>query len=792
MNGFNALKYWRRIAVSLFAVAVSAAFLFALLFADDDAKAQAQTPDTPTPAATTTTSEGNNAAGGDAQVQRGKINPPQYGNMDSLLNDMAQQVEQGISAPSAAAAAPLSSEGAVAVMLLLDTGYSESVEAFLQNNGASPRNVGEGYIEAYVPVSLLAQASQQDGVISITAITPPQPLQGNVVSQGVEAHGADVWQRARLKGENIKIGIIDVGFKDFQEFMGTELPTSENLVALCFTDIGEYTFDVADCDSDSTHGTIVTETAFDIAPKATYYIANPGSWGDLAATTQWMVSQDVDIINHSVGWIWSGPGDGSSPLRTSPENTVHSAVDGGILWVNAAGNEGSATWFGTFNDPDGDYVHNFTADSECNAVLLESEEEFIAQLRWDDTWLRPESDLDLYLINRGSGEVVAKSESFQASYPIPTEVFQLETELKGVYCLVVELFAGPAPDWIQVQAFTSQDIQYYTLGSIGSPAESDSPGMLAAGAADWDDISDVEYFSSRGPTPDGRIKPDIVGVDGGSVAARSRAFYGTSQAAPHVAGLAALVLQNFPDMGPVELAEYLKENALDGGDPGPDYEWGYGLAYLPASDAPVDRCFPDIGDTTGSGFEIAGALDSSCLSEHPPGRGSGDRYARFYTFNLTEKSDVVIIMSSNDFDSYLYLMEGTGKDGDIVDENDDFDSQAGMDSQIDRTLEAGEYTIEATSFDAGVGGDFTLIVEITEAEPQPESEGGFVDVSYGSDHACALHKDGRIACFGSDEHGKATPPDGEFNAVSAGEHGACAIREEDGVVICWGIFSAGE
>ena len=38
---------------------------------------------------------------------------------------------------------------------------------FLQDNGGDPRNVGEDYIEAYVPVTLLGAVSEQPGVIRV-------------------------------------------------------------------------------------------------------------------------------------------------------------------------------------------------------------------------------------------------------------------------------------------------------------------------------------------------------------------------------------------------------------------------------------------------------------------------------------------------------------------------------------------------------------------------------------------------------------------------------------------------
>src|SRR6185503_14478989 len=61
--------------------------------------------------------------------------------------------------------------------------------------------------------------------------------------------------------------------------------------------------------------------------------------------------------------------------------------------------------------------------------------------------------------------------------------------------------------------------------------------------------STAEFFSSRGPTLDGRIKPDIAAIDGVSITGAgsfSAPFFGTSAAAPHMGGIAALLLQGAP------------------------------------------------------------------------------------------------------------------------------------------------------------------------------------------------------------------------------------------------------
>ena len=787
----------------LLAVAVSAALLFTMLTGADGTRVEAQTGDTPTPAPTATAAPGGteetdaNTDGGSESEQGGKADAPKYGNMNSVLNGLVQQVERGIaSARSAASTAPPSDDETVAVTLFIEEDYVEAVRQYLDNNGASVRNVGEDYIEAYVPVSLLGSVSQQEGVTSVSAIIPPQPAQETLTSDAVAVHGADIWHAARIKGEGTKIGIIDIGFVGFQDLMDIELPAEEKVHALCFTDLGTLSQDIDDCETESDHGSAVTEAAFDIAPDATYYIANPGSWGDLRTTIIWMAFEGVDVINHSVGWLWTGSGDGSSIIRTSPLNTVHLAVANDITWVNAAGNRATSTWSGAYSDPEGDGVHNFTDTDECNDVLLGADERFIAQLRWDDVWGAPTRDVDLWLVNKDTGERVAASDSFQPKFPIPLEVFAFRAEEKEVYCLSVRLYDGLAPDWIQLQSFTTQDLEHYTLsGSIGTPAESNNPGLLAVGAAPFYDTTEIEDFSSQGPvTPaDERIKPDVVGADYAySVVAGDRVF-GTSFGSPHVAGMAALVKQLYPSVSPAGIANYLRGNALERGDEGPDYTWGYGFAVLPAADVQADPCIEDLGTFDNSQeVEVDGTWDSSCTSERPPEQNGEVRYARFFSFDVELDSEVTMTLTSDEHDTYLYLTDGFGVGGDLIDENDDVTPGSDTNSRIEASLTAGTYTIEATTFDGEQSGDFILVIAVSTEEDHPEPRlGGFIEVSYGSDHACALNADGSIACWGSNDHGKASPPEGEFKSVSSGEHGSCAILREDSAVVCWGIFEVG-
>ena len=105
--------------------------------------------------------------------------------------------------------------------------------------------------------------------------------------------------------------------------------------------------------------------------------------------------------------------------------------------------------------------------------------------------------------------------------------------------------------------------------------------------------------------------------------------------------------------------------------------------------------------------------NDNCLSMNRPlsdRPGPGDYYARYFTFTLDEPATVSISLTS-EVDTYLYLMRGFGSNGEIVEENDDALPRVDLNSSIRKEqLPAGEYTIEATTYDAKKAGRFRLVV----------------------------------------------------------------------------------
>ena len=161
--------------------------------------------------------------------------------------------------------------------------------------------------------------------------------------------------------------------------------------------------------------------------------------------------------------------------------------------------------------------------------------------------------------------------------------------------------------------------------TVGSPAAS-KRGFAVGAAAEWSMDPSVDPlallwqsegaypapFSSRGPTKDGRIKPDIMAPGVTIAAAISNPSYladpygfllgltlgcgdacytvvsGTSMATPFVAGVAADMLSANPALTPDDIRQIMTSTAIDlNSIPGPDNEMGHGLldAYAAIAEA---------------------------------------------------------------------------------------------------------------------------------------------------------------------------------------------------------------
>ena len=586
-------------------------------------------------------------------------------------------------------------------------GDSDAAVQAIRDIGGDVRNIFDDYIEAYVPIAALADLAKVKGLTWARELAKPVRDRGQVTSGGVAAHLADDWHEAGITGAGVKVGVIDLsttytskdGFSGLKGLMGSDIPAS--VIGRCYEDHGKPTDNIDNCTSAGDgHGTLVAETLMDVAPDASLYISNPSTIGDLYTAVQWMQQQGVQVIVQSVGWAFWGPGDGTSPYAFSPLNTVKWAADNGIVWINSGGNYNRKTWYGAFTDADTDNIHEWATGDEYQEFSLYAGDTITFFMRWDDVWGGPTGatkDLDLILVkNPGAFETVITSVGGRdrqagATDDVPFEIFGFKAPSGGTYAVKVKKHSGSTPSWLQLAAYTTT-LPHSTAGySVMDPAGSNHAGMMAVGAAS-NATGDIHRYSSRGPTPDGRIKPDIVGASG--TRTNSGTKYGTSLSAPHIAGLAALVRQQNPTFTPEQTTAYLKAHAHQRGSPVPNNTWGHGFAQLPSLD-----CLEHLNsDGTTSGTWIP-----NCDSDINPKKSS-----QYYTFTITSESTITIDLSST-VDSYLYLRSGYNNKRSAALHEDD-DGGTGNNARISESLDAGVYTIEATTASASRTGTFSLTV----------------------------------------------------------------------------------
>jgi uncharacterized repeat protein (TIGR01451 family) len=150
-------------------------------------------------------------------------------------------------------------------------------------------------------------------------------------------------------------------------------------------------------------------------------------------------------------------------------------------------------------------------------------------------------------------------------------------------------------------------------GTVNSPAS--LPEALAVGAVDDERLAAT--FSSRGPSAWGEVKPELVapGVNivssfpGGGLAKGT----GTSMAAPHVAGLAALLLQAKPNLTPDQIEHLLESTAAPLGTTVPNNTSGWGLVNAYAAGLQVTAS----GKITGRVEQIDGSgIPHATVSAH--------------------------------------------------------------------------------------------------------------------------------------------------------------------------------
>ncbi|UCG23397.1 MAG: S8 family serine peptidase [Chloroflexota bacterium] len=484
----------------------------------------------------------------------------------------------------------LTADDELRLVLILDTDDASLIEPQVVAVGGRILLQFENEVEIGIPLDRLVELATSEEalaqlvklahlehVISVRAPDyTPANQQTTEQNEGVSKTQADIWHASGLTGKDMKVGIIDPdGFGGYQTLLGNTLPGEERVhISPDFT--RAFLNDRTDV-----HGTACAEVVHAMAPEATLYLAyTAGTYQGLGRAVDWLLANEVDIISYSAGSI-VGPMDGTGKLAS----LVQKAADENVLWINSSGNHALAHLNLVFADTDGDGWHEFPGGGEAMPFsALAGQSHSGLGLSWNDSWGGATQDYDLYILQEAAPgeapEIVASQRNVQGGRAAdePYELLIASLADEGSYFVAVR---GNEPDYPGRLNLLGHGVEFsYSMpaGSLNTPG--DAAEALTVGATTWRDDA-IPAYSSRGPTNDGRGKPNLSAPTGITTASYDGAFLGTSPSAPHAAGAAALVWQAFPQSSATEVRDYLLGNSVDLEPAGFDNATGYGRLRMP-------------------------------------------------------------------------------------------------------------------------------------------------------------------------------------------------------------------
>lgn len=470
----------------------------------------------------------------------------------------------------------------------------------LKTDGFTVGAAGRRDVDVTVSLSDLSALAER---ADVGFVRTPRYLEPQVTSEGVAATSADLLHAVGRTGTGVNVAVFDTGFDPSDPEIASNVE-------------GTYTFGgVPIQGADPTHGTACAEIIVDMAPNVGLHLVRTDTLTELEAAFLWAIDNDIDVISASVGSSF-GPFDGTSDVS----DALTQAANAGILISVAAGNEAESHWYGGWQDSDGDNWLNFAGADETINIPVVAGQTIGILLAWDN-WQVSDQDYDLYLLDSSLDPLNPLDASLdpQTGTQEAVEYVEYASFSTQTLHLAINRWSASGSATFELFAINADLGEYQVAGrSIIVPA--DAVGAVSVGAADYAGGHALHSYSSQGPTADGRLAPLVVSASGTSTSSYSpQAFYGTSAAAPHVAGILAAIKQEAPAHDYDDLVPILQAASTDTGAGGVDDATGYG--WLDAYNAlflvditppgPVGGTYIVDGATLTLSLEFSDYLDSA-------------------------------------------------------------------------------------------------------------------------------------------------------------------------------------
>ncbi|MBM4068474.1 MAG: hypothetical protein FJ271_05955 [Planctomycetes bacterium] len=405
---------------------------------------------------------------------------------------------------------------------------------------------------------------------SATPISTGPPRQLRLAH--LAALGADSWHKQGLRGDKIKVAILDSSFRGYRDFQANGLPADLGLRSFRMDRNLEA--------RDSQHGLLCAEVVHAIAPGAELLLANwePDRPESFLDAVRWARSQGAKVISCSLIMPSWSDGEGGGPIHGALEKLVGTGdAYGDLLFFASAGNIAQRHWAGSFR-PDDQHLHQWVQGKTGNTLRPWGKDRVAVEL-----YGKIAAEYELTVIDRQAGMTVGQAVLRPSSGKKKGEsccagVRYLPRVDRTYEVRVRQLSSRPGQRHDKFHLVVLGGFLEHSRAGGSIPFPGDGACVQAVGAVDANGRR--LFYSACGPNSK-RLKPDFVAPVPFPSEFRERAFAGTSAAAPQAAALAALMWSRNPGWTASKVRNTMQLCARDLGPAGHDWETGFGAVHLP-------------------------------------------------------------------------------------------------------------------------------------------------------------------------------------------------------------------